>query len=433
MKNLSFVIILAISTAIINLGIYIILNQKIVSTADYEQFLNAEHLDISKEKLNAQISFWEQKLGSAPKNFVYQKKLAGLYAANFKLTGNIQFLASSDSILEEINVRIPNQVGVLQSLSANAITRHDFPAAEKYAEEAVQIGERKFVSSLLKADALLERGNFWEAKTIIGDIVSVEHFDFLIRNVKLLDQMGNLEAAIENMEQALALARASGNPELINWSLSNLGDMYGHDGQISKSYRTFLEALSYNPADLHSLKGIAWIAFAKDKNTETAKRIISFLKSIHPIPDYNLLLAEIANYEGKEDLAEKLENEFIEVVSRPEYGKMYHSYACLLKKDKAEILKIAQSEIENRPHPTSYNLLAWASFQNGEKQKAVEILEKYVIGRTGEPDVVYYAGIIMKEAGHNKQAKSLLKEALDASFELGPVATTEIKKHLATL
>jgi tetratricopeptide (TPR) repeat protein len=318
-------------------------------------------------------------------------------------------------------------------LSANAITRHDCRAAEKYANEALEVGEKKFVSTLLKTDALLERGNLWDARNLMHDVASISHFDFLIRNVKLNDQSGDLDAAIKDMEAALKIAKDSGNKDLINWSLSNLADMYGHDGRITKSYKTYLEALSHNPADLHSLKGIAWIAFSHDKDTEEAKRIISFLKSIHPIPDYDLLLAEIATYEGDNQIAESYENDFLAKASRPEYGKMYQSYIGYLNENADEALKIAESEIENRPHPMSYNLLAWATLQKGEKQKAVDILEEYVIGQTEEPDALFYTGIILKEAGDTKQAKQFLKEALDASFELGPVAALEIESHLESL
>lgn len=433
MKVQNFIIITTLSLLIYGSVFYVLSNFKITDSSDYQKFMQREHLEKAKEKLNTQINFWESKLESNPENFVYQKKLAGLYGANFKLTGDIKRLSDSDKILTKINDRIPNQVGILHALSANAITRHDFRAAEKYADEALEVGEKKFVSTLLKTDALLERGNLWDARNLMHDVASISHFDFLIRNVKLNDQSGDLDAAIKDMEAALKIAKDSGNKDLINWSLSNLADMYGHDGRITKSYKTYLEALSHNPADLHSLKGIAWIAFSHDKDTEEAKRIISFLKSIHPIPDYDLLLAEIATYEGNNQTAESYENDFLAKASRPEYGKMYQSYIGYLNENADEALKIAESEIENRPHPMSYNLLAWATLQKGEKQKAVDILEKYVIGQTEEPDALFYTGIILKEAGDTKQAKQFLKEALDASFELGPVAALEIESHLESL
>jgi tetratricopeptide (TPR) repeat protein len=407
----------------------------IVNSADYEAFLTKKHLQKATEILNEQLQFWEAKLAAEPGNFVFQKKLAGLYAADFKTTGNVASLHRSDSLLRNVNTRIPGQVAVLQSLAANAITRHAFREAEAYMTAAFETGEKKFINSLMLTDVKLERGDFFGANYLLEDVASTSHFDYLIRRVKILDQQGDLEAAIETMETAAELARSSGNETTINWALSNLADMYGHDGRIEKSYRTYLEALSFNPAGLHSLKGIAWIAFSYDKNTAEARRILGFLQSVHPVPDYDLLLSEIAFFENKTAEAEAFEQSFIAKASDPAYGNMYKSYLCELMSEKTELapdaLAIAQAEIEERPHPMSYSLLAWASFQDGKKDEAVDILKKHVMEQTEEPVALYHSGVILKETGHEQEARKYLEAALDASFELGPVLKGEIESYLA--
>lgn len=411
--------------------------QTIVKPTDYEQYLDIQHLSKAQETISKQIEFWQKKLALNSNNHVYQKKLADLYAKTFKLTGDIELLHQSDSLLSNINDRIPGQVGVLQSLALNAITRHSFKEADSYISEAYAIGEQKFVSTLIKTDVLLERGQFLQAQQLMRDIASKEHFDYLIRAVKLQDQEGALKEAIRSMEKAAILAKASGNTSLINWSLSNLGDMYGHDGRINKSYQAYLEALSYEPADLHSLKGIAWIAFSNDKNTAESSRILSFLKRIHPTPDYDLLLAELATFEGNLQKAKQYEKAFITKASSPEYRNMYKGYLCLLNADgestATTAIKIAQEEIRERPHPMSYHLLAWSTFKKGYHGAALDILNRYVVGQTEEPEALYHTGIIFKENGYKKEARKYLKLALDASFELGPLVTQDIKQHLKQL
>ncbi len=409
----------------------------IADPADYAAFMTPNHLENAKEKLQERTLFWENKLQAAPANFVYQSKLAGLYASWFKLTGDVQQLHRSDSLLCLVHEQMPNQVGTLQSMAANAITRHAFAEAEGYMRQALALGENRFASSLMLTDVLMERGNFGDADRLMRDMASRTHFDYLIREMKMLDQEGDLPSAIKNMEKALALARSAGSEELLNWSLSNLADMYGHDGRIRKSYNTYLEALRYNPADLHSLKGIAWVAFSQDKNTAEAQRILGFLQKIHPVPDYDLLLAEIAEFEGKDSESASLRQSFTQKASNPAYGNMYKSYLCELKAtdvgQSTEALAIAQQEIKERPHPMSYSLLAWASLQNGEKAAAKEILEKYVVNRTEEPNALYRAGIILLRNGERESAKEYLESALEASYELGPVATAEIRQELSKL
>ncbi|GAB5551765.1 MAG: hypothetical protein Sapg2KO_13560 [Saprospiraceae bacterium] len=300
--------------------------QKIVKASDYEFYLSPEHLADAQKTLDAEISFWEQKLVKAPNNHVYQKKIAGLFARRFKETGSIEALHQSDSLLHLVNNRIPNQVGVLHSLASNAITQHQFREAEQYLKEALAVGEKKFISTLLLTDVQLERGQRSNAQQNLKEIASAQHFDYLIRAMKFEDEVDNLDGAIKYMEQAAAKAEKTGNAATLNWSYSNLADMYGHAGRIQKSYETYLKALNYNPADLHSLKGIAWVAFSHDHNISEAKRILKNLKEIHPIPDYDLLLAEIAIYEQKTEEAKAYETAFVQQASNPLYGKMYQTY-----------------------------------------------------------------------------------------------------------
>ncbi|HFA49789.1 MAG TPA: cell surface protein [Bacteroidetes bacterium] len=402
----------------------------IVNPADYKAFTTDAHFKKAKKTLADETLFWEQKLAGSPGNFVFQKKLAGCYARRFKLTGDAHYLHRSDSLLKWVNHRIPGQAGTLQALAANAITRHAFREAEKYIKEAYETGENQFVSSLILVDVLLERGQFFSAKQFLQTLASDSQFDYLIRDVKFQDASGNLEKAIEQMEKASAKAEASGNDKATNWSLSNLADMYGHNGSVEKSYSTYLEALSYDPADLHSLKGIAWIAFSHDKNTAEAKRILHFLKSIHPVPDYDLLLSEIAVFEKDEKTVEALRQKFIAEAGRPMYGNMYKSYLCRLLSNTAGALAIAKDEVAERPHPMSYDLLAWASLQNGDLKKALETTLNHVLYQTQEPVAMYHAGLILKAAGRYDEAGKYLEEALDAAFELGPVVELEIKEEL---
>ena len=429
MKKTTFLFSIILA-AIISAAFYFQSEKPIVNPTDYEVYLKKENLEKEISKRSGEINFWQNKLINTPDNFVYEKKLAGLFANRFKLSGEPHDLFLSDSLFKNINQRIPGQVGILQSLTANAITQHKFREAEKYIKQAYEIGEKRFISSLMFVDVLLERGQIFSADQYLRDIAAGYHFDYLIRDVKFQDQKGDLEKAIQQMEKALSIAKASGNEDIINWSLSNLADMYGHDGRIKKSYDTYLEALSHNPADLHSIKGIAWVAFSHEKNTAEAKRILNFLKSIHPVPDYDLLLAEIATFENDEKLAVQYQQQFITKASKSIYGNMYKSYICELTSDTPNAVAIAKAEIEERPHPMSYDLLAWANFQNGNFKKALEITENHVLQKTSEPVALYHSGIILKAASQFEKAEKYLDEALEAAYELGPVVAQEIEQHL---
>lgn len=407
-------------------------DRAVLNSPDYEQYLTAVHFEKQQSELRDQINFWEKKLQAQLNNAVYQQKLAGLYTTQFRLSGDIGSIHRSDSLLQLLHDRFPGNVSVLQSLSTNAVTRHAFLEAESFIRKAYHLGEDKFASALLLTDIFLERGKLAEAGAELQNIDATTHFDYLVRAVKAQDQQGNLGEAIASMEQAAAIARSSGNRPLTNWALSNLADLYGHDGQIRRSYQGYLQALSYNPADFHSLKGIAWIAFSHDKDTKEARRILTFLKSVHQVPDYDLLLAELAAFEENKPLEEQHLQQFADQAARSVYGNMYKRYLCLYlsdhQKDLDKALQIAEEEIEERPHPLSYDLLAWVYFQSGDTRKALQIMNDHVLGRSEEPVILYHAGIILKDTGNDQDAKPYLLAAREAAFELGPLAMKELEE-----
>lgn len=408
----------------------------IVQQEDIQQYLQAEYFDHEQSKLLEQVDFWAKRLADQAANSVYQQKLASLQAQYFRLFGQAQFLRSSDSLLLDLAMRFPKTVAHWQGLAQNAITGHEFAKAEQYINQALAIGEKRYQSSLIKIDVLLERGNRIEALGLLNGLGNSYKFEYLTRQVKLQDEMGQLEDAIVWMEKAVGQAKASGDSSLVSWSLTNLADMYGHQGKIKKSYSTFLQALQYNPADLHALKGIAWIAFSHDKAPTLAKGIIEFLQSLQDVPDYDLLLADIATYQQDFQQAAQYTGRFLDRASKEIYGFLYTRPLAELQMASGQLEENdsrTKAEIDQRAHPLSYALRAKYLQERGLKDAAIKLLEEKVLGQTEEPDALYLAGMVFKQNGKTKEAKALLKVAREAAFELGPIVEIEIKNALKDL
>jgi tetratricopeptide (TPR) repeat protein len=236
------------------------------------------------------------------------------------------------------------------------------------------------------------------------------------------------------MEHAKEKALASKKDALILWASSNLGDMYGHANRFREAYRCYLDVLQMEPDYLYALKGIAWLAFSHDKNTVDAKRILKYLSAVHPVPDYDIMLAEIAAYEKNNETKQELQNRFILKVSGTLYGDMYNKYVYGLMveewKDYDKALQIAEKEVTNRPTSQSYDLLAWAYFNMGNKDDALRIAKTYVENRTYEPDALYHLGRIYAETGNAKKARQYLALANESRFELGPDLAVRIGNEL---
>jgi tetratricopeptide (TPR) repeat protein len=403
--------------------------ENVATLKDFEFAIQASDNDGLKN-CNEEILFWRNKELTNPSD-TYLSKIGGAFAKRFAITGVIEDINTSDSLFKQVIKLDPNRTGAYQALAVNCMTRHEFRQARNYIEKALVIGDNKAASLFTLFDISMELGDIDGAKHILSQFENKNAFAYLIREAKVDDQEGKLDVAIEKMERAYE--RIKDDPSLFSWTLSNLGDMYGHEGRVDEAYQAYLSVLKKNPAHDFSLKGIAWIALSHDHNTTLAKHITSALLKRKEMPDMHLLLAKIAEQEN--NLLEKNTQLqlFTQKASEAKYGDMYNKYLALLEaeefKNPSRTVEIATIEISNRPTPQSYDLLAWGYFQQGHVEKAIEVAQQHVEGKTFEPEATYHLGVIYEKIDEEK-SRDFLKKALQSSFELGPSIAATIQKIL---
>lgn len=400
----------------------------IIDNPDFPEERSKAYNKLSQERI-----FWQKKNDTEDGAFIYEEKLAQVNEALFEVTGEVKYLQIADQhYTNAVNMTAgKRKAAVLLSQSSNAIKLHQFQKALKLSQRSYDYTMDNIGPSYMTFDASMELGRFDYAAGILNDFKDEDSFDYLVRYAKVQDHNGDLEGAIKSMEKALEIAQKESEDRYI-WALANLGDMYGHDGQIQKSYDTYLKVLDREPNHLHVLKGIAWIAYANDGNTDAAKNILKFVSSANKLPDAYLLLAEIEEYEGNLGNKEKYTDQFLKIAEKPEYQNLYASYLIdIYLDDKSKwgkALGLAKDEVDHRPTPATYATLAKVYHVLGNVNSAESIIKNKVLGKSFEPDVVYTAGSILAEVGCYKESKILMDEALDASYELGPLTTKEIIK-----
>ncbi|MBR9915352.1 MAG: cell surface protein [Algicola sp.] len=407
-------------------------NSQVTNTDDYNAYLmasNQETLDLA----NQNERFWSKKLEAAPNQFPYIGKLAATYTSYFSATGDITYLKKAEEELFKVNeITHYNNPSYLKSLAYNYISQHKFKEALEHLEKAEALGERIQETRKMLFDVHLELGNYDKAQAYLNTFENFSDFDYLIRLAKWSDHKGNLDAAIKYMEQAMAIAESSNLKDLKQWSYTNIADFYGHAGAIEKSYAHFLKALELDPNDAYAKKGIAWIVYSHEKNPKEALRILNTVTETYQAPDYYLLKAEIADYMGNQELQKEQLDLYKKAVKNKAYGAMYNAYNVLLYTDENmaldQAITIAKSEVAHRPTPQSYDLLAWAYFNKGNIEKAIEIVDAHVINKTYEPATLYHIAEIYKADGRTNDVKPLKKELLASLYELGPTMEAKINQ-----
>ena len=398
--------------------------KQITQKADYEKYLT---LKDNKSITFAQneIDFWQKKFDAAPNQISYLSQIASNYNTLFEYTGDIKNLYKTEELLIKSNEAYNySRVSTIRSLARNYISQHRFKEALALANKALAIGEGKKETQKLLFDVQIELGNYTEAVKNLNDIRDMNDFDYLIRLAKWNDHKGDLKTAITFMEKARTIAEKENNKVLKIWSYSNLGDFYGHAGKIQESYDSYLKTLALDPNYSYALKGIAWIVFSKERNTNEANRIIDAIISTHNTPDFYLLKSQIAQFEGNKSEEIKNKYAYFSMMEKNNYGAMYNKYNVLIYADDiqsaSKALEIAKIEVNHRPTPDSYDLLAWSYLNIGQNKKALEIAQNHVVGKSHEPKVQYHLAMIYKANNLAQKATPIKEELLSSLYELGP-------------
>lgn len=405
-------------------------SDRITNPADYEAYLNTK---IEPTKLLEDANFWSNKMARGSSSYTYLISRANAYTKVFDQTGQIEYLIKAESDLLEANTIVKDSdAGLLKSLASNYISQHRFKEALDRLKKAESNGEKLIGTKKMLFDVHLELGNYIHAEAYLKDIKNPSDFDYLIRLAKWEDHQGNLEAAIENMEKATAIAESSNLKGIKQWAYTNSADFYGHAGNIQKSYDYFLKALALDPNDAYAKKGIAWILFSHENNPDEALRLLDHITGYYQAPDYHLLKAEVAEFQNNLALKDQALQDYRKTVSNKDYGTMYNGHDITLYTDELSLperaIDLAKIEVENRPTPQAYDLLAWSYFKNGNVEKATSIIETYVDGKTFEPAVLYHIAEIYKAAGKPGKVRPLKEELMASIYELGPLMETKINQ-----
>ena len=183
-------------------------------------------------------------------------------------------------------------------MAKNYITQHRFKDAITLLEESYAGISNKHATELLLFDCYLEVGAYPKAEQLLKKIeninsliISLEFLNGVIIKVIYLLPLGTWKKPW--LSQILEIILA-----LTNLDNHNIADYYGHQGDIKASYNHYLKTLALQPDHAYAKKGIAWILYSKEHNITQACVLIDHLLTNHNLPDYYLLKAEMASYQG---------------------------------------------------------------------------------------------------------------------------------------
>ena len=403
--------------------------QQLTQASDYDKYLNTTQPSVTSKY----FELWNNKIKPDSMQLTSFGIVAGEYNRFFQNTGDIKYLKMAEKALKRaVKIAAIGKAGYLRALARNYIAQHRFKEALELARLARNMGGDLLESRYLLFDVHMELGNYARAEKYLDSVKNMSDFGYLIRLSKWNDHQGDLQTTIHFMEKAKQKVETSKNKDLRIWTYTNLADYYGHAGRIKESYEHYLKALELDSKNAYAKKGIAWIVFSYEKKPHAALNILQAVTKTYRAPEYDLLKAQIAEFIGDDQSRLNYLDNYHKAVGDPRYGLMYNIPNAELYLDHTQEqdrgLQLAKDEIKNRSTPETYGVLAYAYLRNGEKDRAVEIVERQILGKTHEPSVLFYAAEIYKSRGETKKLAELRSELLEAAYELGPVVEAKIRE-----
>jgi len=383
--------------------------------------------------LENDLNFWKNRTIGQPADIVNSVKYAALLISKFQITGDVNYIHQSDSILFEVSKNYNHkESSIFSSLSNHYILQHRFHEADSLFKKADSLGLKTYNKLSQAFDIYFELGLFQLAEKSLLKLNQTNDFGYQFRISKLMHYKGDLDSSINAMTAATQLV--SKNETLLQNAQSNLADLYLHDNDVKNAYFNYKVCLQKNASDLHSLMGLGWLALVHDGNDSLAKHIFEFAATKTLLPDPIFKLVSWAQFNNDTINELHFAQLFEQKAAQNIYGNMYNKYLILLYtqilNNPLKAVELARKEIINRATPQTYSWLVYSLAFNKEFDEADKLYKEFVEGKPLEGLELYYMGKYMLAKNKIYNAKQYFKEAAKNKYDLSPRIMDDINKLL---
>jgi tetratricopeptide (TPR) repeat protein len=376
-------------------------------------------LDCAAESLPDQAIQREQRLlRRNPGDASAYHRLGDAYIQKARATGDMSYVSLAEASLKKSLALAPTRAGAARHLAYALATRHDFSAAAAEARRAIELDSKDADAWGVLGDAYLELGVYDQAgdaygrmAELTGDLASYS------RASGLKSLRGDVRGAIQDLERAVELGRASGQPrESIAWAEWQLGAEHFAIGEIDAALGRYQAALSTYPGYYRGLAGVAQVRAAQGRDAEAAELYARAIAAT-PFPEYAAALGDLYARMGRTAEARK-QYELVEYIGRLDAVNqvLYNRELAYFYADHdlhvETAVELARRELEWRRDIYGHDVLAWALHKAGRSAEAAPHMDEALRLGTRDARLFFHAGMIHRALGHDARAREYLARAL---------------------
>ena len=392
------------------------------------------------------IRFLEDRIKRDPDDFMAHNKLASEYLQQLRETGDINYLnLAARAAHASLETLPPEQnKGGLIALTQVAYSSHDFVGARDHAQRLAELEPNKSYPFQFLGDALLELGQYEEAKAAfrkmeeLGSLHGLARVSMEQRFARLALLYGDHSGAMRHFSEALQQT-SSAPPlrETMAWCQWQLGETAFAAGDYPSAEKYYRDSLVTFPNYFRSLAALGRVRFARGDQAG-AINLYEKVVQILPDPSFVATLGDLYQLAGRTQDAEN-QYALVEQIGRLAAlsGTLYNRQLALFYADhglKPEAAYLdASTEYGTRRDIYGADAVAWTALQAGKINEAQSAIKEALKLGTKDAKLFYHAGMIARAAGDRAEAQRLLKAALALNPAFDPLQAEHARSALRAL
>ncbi len=325
------------------------------------------------------IAFYAKRVSEDPGGATDRIALASLLFTRSRITGSAPDLARAETLARE-SVALRNQRNghAFEVLASILMARHAFTEAHTIALQADSLEPNTPSHLALLGEIELELGEYPAAATHYRAVHSSgQQFTVGARVARWHEVTGNASLARDMLKRAIVdVDRRDDLPrEQVAWFHYRLGELELRLGNLTAADSAFHTALQRHPNDIRVLGGLARTALARNDY----RQAITYGDQATNIQLDPTTLATVSQaYLAINDSAQAaaFANAMsISVLTQP--GAIHRQWGLYLldhgsAAQRADVLRRARAELQDRHDVYGHDLMAWALYRNGQLEPARE-------------------------------------------------------------
>jgi tetratricopeptide (TPR) repeat protein len=368
-----------------------------------------------------QIAYYQELLKQNSQNAKAYYGLGDALIRKARETGDASYFNRAEDALKKSLEIAPHNGGVMRHLAYVFYSRHEFEAAAMHARKAVQMNPRDGDAHGVLGDALLEVGEYNEAKAAYERMMELDRSLYSYsRLAGLKSTQGDVAGSVSDLKTASAIGKLTKQPaESTAWVEWQLGSDYFSQGNLAEAESYYQQALKTYPGYYRALAGLAQARAAQQRYAEAVELYQKAIEII-PMPEYIAALGDLYTKAGMLDHARK-QYELVEYIGKLSAlnQAMYNRELAYFYADRdvklAEGLTLAERELEYRRDIYAFDVLAWNLYKSGRLEQARTAIEEALRLGTKDAKLFYHAGMIFNQLGDKEKAKDYLRRALSTN------------------